>query len=179
MQSALHSKFKKPCWPQIRPSKSKRLSSIPKKCTSLLMSEEQTKPSLPQQASQTIRLTPLRRRVLDIVCAGTQPVGAYDILHALRPLDDAATAAGVYRSLEFLTKNGMIHRLESTKAFVACTVSHHSHGSQFIVCHSCGQAVETNDPSLNKAAHALANSVGFSLTPGTMEISGLCRSCTQ
>lgn len=179
MQSALHSKFKKPCWPQIRPSKSKRLSTIPKKCTSLHMSEEQTKPSLPHQASQSIRLTPLRRRVFDIVCAGTQPVGAYDILHALRPLDEAATAAGVYRSLEFLTKNGMIHRLESTKAFVACTMPHHSHGSQFIVCHNCGKAVETDNHRLNEAANELATSVGFSLNQGTIEISGLCASCSQ
>lgn len=143
------------------------------------MSEEQTSASLPKEAAKTIRLSPLRRRVLDIIVAKTQPVGAYDILDALRPLDEAATAAGVYRSLEFLSKNGMIHRLESTKAFVACTLAHYGHSSQFIVCRNCGQAVETNDPSLNNVAQTLANSLGFSLTPGTIEISGLCESCTQ
>ena len=163
----------------MRLSESKRLSATAKKCTSPGMSEEHTKSSLPPSAVKMIRLTPLRRRVFDIICQATQPIGAYDILHALRPIDEAATAAGVYRSLEFLTKSGMIHRLESIKAFVACSLSHHSHGSQFIVCHNCGRAVETNDHSLNEAALALANSFGFALTPGTMEISGLCGSCRQ
>jgi len=130
------------------------------------------------------RLTPLRRRVLDIVGAAGHPVTAYEILDLLRPHDASATPAGVYRSLDFLTCNGLTHRLETTKAFVACAMPHHAHdnqpmGSQFLVCRTCGLAIEAQDSSLAAAVAALAQSHGFDMRQGTVEMSGLCAECQK
>ena len=136
------------------------------------------------QHRATPRLTPLRQRVLDIVCAATHPVSAYEILDLLRPQDASATPAGVYRSLEFLMRNGLAHRLETTKAFVACAMPHHSHDnlghtSQFLVCRTCGLAIEAQDAGLMAAVTALANRHGFDVARGTVEISGLCATCQK
>ena len=130
------------------------------------------------------RLTPLRRRVLDIVSTAKHPVSAYEILDRLRPNDASATAAGVYRSLEFLTRNGLAHRLETTKAFVACAMPHHAHdnpclASQFLVCRTCGLAIEAQDSGLIAAVTALAKTHGFDVSHGTVEMSGLCSSCQK
>ena len=128
------------------------------------------------------RLTPLRQRVLNIVSKAAHPVTAYEILDLLRPQDASATPAGVYRSLDFLTRNGLAHRLETTKAFVACVLPHHGHenhcmGSQFLVCRTCGIAIEAQDSGLAAAVAALAQRHGFHVSDGTVEMSGLCPAC--
>jgi Fur family zinc uptake transcriptional regulator len=123
------------------------------------------------------RLTRSRRAVLALLLAAERPLTAYEILERLRPKDRAATAAGVYRSLEFLTAHGLAHRIESSKAFVACVFPEHAHPSQMLVCRRCGTAVETEDSRVVEAAENLGRRLGFALDRGALELTGLCPSC--
>ena len=123
------------------------------------------------------RLTRSRRDVLALLLAAERPLTAYEILERLRPKDRAATAAGVYRSLEFLTAHGLAHRIESSKAFVACVFPEHAHPSQMLVCRRCGTAVETEDSRVVEAAESLGRRLGFALDRGALELTGLCSSC--
>jgi Fur family transcriptional regulator, zinc uptake regulator len=123
------------------------------------------------------RLTRLRRDVLALLLAAERPLTAYEILERLRPQDRAATAAGVYRSLDFLTGHRLAHRIESSKAFVACVFPEHIHPSQMLVCRSCGTAVETEDSRVVEAAENLGRRLGFALDRGALELTGLCPSC--
>ena len=123
------------------------------------------------------RLTRLRRNVLALLLAAERPLTAYEILERLRPKDRAATAAGVYRSLEFLIAHRLAHRIESSKAFVACVFPEHAHPSQMLVCRRCGTAVETEDSRVVEAAETLGRRLGFALDRGALELTGLCPSC--
>jgi Fur family zinc uptake transcriptional regulator len=123
------------------------------------------------------RLTPLRRRVLELVLASTRPPTAYEILGRLRPTDSSATPAGVYRSLEFLADQGLVHRLESTKTFVACAMPDHAHPSQMLICRRCGTVVEAEDPRVASAAESLGRRLGFALDRRTVELTGVCATC--
>ncbi len=123
------------------------------------------------------RLTRLRRGVLVLVLSAKRPLTAYEILDLLRPGDAAATPAGVYRSLDFLTAHGLVHRIESSKAFIACALPDHAHPSQLLVCRRCGTAVETEDTGVAEAAEKLGRRLGFALDRSTMELTGLCPSC--
>jgi Fur family zinc uptake transcriptional regulator len=123
------------------------------------------------------RLTRLRRGVLALVLAAQHPLTAYEILALLRPKDKSATPAGVYRSLDFLAAQGLVHRIESTKAFVACAMPDHMHPSQMLVCRRCGTAVEAEDTHVAKATEKLGRRLGFALDRNTMELIGLCSSC--
>ena len=123
------------------------------------------------------RLTRSRRDVLALLLAAERPLTAYEILERLRPKDRAATAAGVYRSLEFLTAHRLVHRIESSKAFVACVFPEHVHPSQMLVCRRCGTAVETEDGRVVEAAENLGRRLGFALDRGALELTGLCSSC--
>lgn len=96
------------------------------------------------------RLTPLRRHVLELVLASPRPPTAYEILDRLRPIDASATATGVYRSLEFLAAHGLVHRLESTKAFVACAMPEHAHPSQMLICRRCGRQSRLKIPTSHR-----------------------------
>jgi Fur family zinc uptake transcriptional regulator len=123
------------------------------------------------------RLTRLRRNVLMLVLAAERPLTAYEILDLLRPRDPAATPAGVYRSLDFLTELGLVHRIDSAKSFIACAMPDHAHPSQMLVCRRCGTVVETEDPGVARATESLGHRLGFALDRNTMEFVGLCSSC--
>jgi Fur family zinc uptake transcriptional regulator len=123
------------------------------------------------------RLTRLRRNVLALLLSAERPLTAYEILDLLRPTDGSATPAGVYRSLDFLSELGLVHRIESAKSFIACAMPDHAHPSQMLVCRRCGTAVETEDSRVAKATEDLGRRLGFALDRRTMELNGLCLSC--
>src|SRR5690348_9497346 len=123
------------------------------------------------------RLTRLRRNVLMLVLSAERPLTAYEILDLLRPKDASATPAGVYRSLDFLTELGLVHRIDSAKSFVACAMPDHTHPSQMLVCRRCGTVVETEDSQVAQATQSLGRRLGFALDRNTMEFVGLCSSC--
>jgi Fur family transcriptional regulator, zinc uptake regulator len=123
------------------------------------------------------RLTALRRRVLEIVWAGHKPVGAYDILDALREERRKAAPPTVYRALEFLMEHRLVHRIESLNAFVGCCSPETSHGGQFLICNSCGAAVELDDARIGAAIAESAEKAGFTVERRVVEVEGVCPHC--
>jgi Fur family zinc uptake transcriptional regulator len=123
------------------------------------------------------RLTRSRRSVFAAILSAARPLTAYEILELVRPKDSSATPTSVYRSLNFLTELGLVHRIESAKSFVACAMPEHPHPSQMLVCRGCGTTVETEDPRVAVAAERLGSRLGFVLDRSTMEFTGLCSSC--
>jgi Fur family transcriptional regulator, zinc uptake regulator len=123
------------------------------------------------------RLTPQRRMVLETVLTAKTPLTAYEVLDRLRKQDDSATPASVYRTLEFLIAQGFVHRIDSTKTFVACSMPDHEHSNQLLVCRECGTAIEAEDHDLADAAEQLSRRLGFSLDRKTVELVGICATC--
>jgi len=126
-----------------------------------------------------VRLTPLRRRVLELVWGGHRPLGAYDILDALRAERSGAAPPTVYRALDFLRDQGLVHRIESRNSFVGCPDPDTPHGGQFLICRSCGQAAELNDAAIDDAIRSSAERAGFAVGRRTIEIEGECPSCRR
>jgi len=124
-----------------------------------------------------VRFTPIRRRVLEIVWKSHQPIAAYEILRALRVEKANAEPPTVYRALDFLLENHLIHRLESLNAYTGCGYSGQQHISQFLICSSCQQVAEMDDPELEKLIHKKASKIGFRAHHQTVEITGVCPGC--
>ena len=123
------------------------------------------------------RLTPLRSRVLEIVWQQHKPMGAYDILKVLSGEGRSAAPPTVYRALEFLLEQGLVHRLSSLNAFVGCSRPGHAGCGQFLICRSCGNAAEINDSGVERAITRSAAARGFDSHAHTVEISGVCPDC--
>ena len=129
-------------------------------------------------AERGARMTPLRRRVLELVWDSHAPIGAYAIMDLLRAADDRAAAPPtVYRALEFLLDQGLVHKIESLNAFVGCDRPEQRHVSQFLICTSCKAAIELTDPAIHAVVEASAGKSGFSLNRLTIEAQGLCAPC--
>jgi Fur family zinc uptake transcriptional regulator len=129
-------------------------------------------------ARQGALLTDLRRDVLSIVWSSHNPIGAYEILAALASGGRRPAPPTVYRALDFLLAQGLVHRIESKNAFVGCSKGHETaHHGQFLICRTCGQTIEADDKAVEKALSQLAKASGFLLEGQTVELKGLCPAC--
>ncbi|GAA0859854.1 transcriptional repressor [Aliiglaciecola litoralis] len=123
------------------------------------------------------RFTHLREKVYELLLDKSSSVGAYDLLDELKQTETSAKPATVYRTLDFLLEFGLIHRLESTNAFVACHHFDCNHPVQFLICDQCGQVKEIQSQGLKSTLDKQADSVGFKVTKQTIEAHGTCALC--
>lgn len=129
-------------------------------------------------SARSLRLTPLRREVLELVAKARRPVKAYDLLESLRDRHAGAAPPTVYRALDFLLENGFIHKLESINAFVFCQHPAEAHQVPFLICDVCESATEVCDEGA--IAHLIerqAHDFGFRAKAQTLEVHGVCRRC--
>ena len=128
---------------------------------------------------QGLRFTPLRRRVLELVWSSHKPVGAYALLDQLRNEDLGSAPPTVYRALDFLIENGLIHRIERMNAFVGCSHPGESHRGFFLICGDCGNAEELESAGVADTIAASARRRGFDAREMTLEVTGTCAACRK
>jgi Fur family zinc uptake transcriptional regulator len=126
-----------------------------------------------------VRLTPVRRRVLELIWESHEAVKAYDILDRLGDASGSAKPPTVYRALDFLMEQGLIHRVESTNAFVGCRHPEHAHEFQLLICDQCSHVEEIEVPGVSRAVNQHAKKAGFKVREQTIEIRGLCSRCVE
>lgn len=125
------------------------------------------------------RFTPLRRKVLELVWRGHKPVTAYELLDLLGEGKKRVAPPTVYRALDFLMEEGLVHRLESLNAFIGCPDPEHHHQGHFLICRECRTVSEINDKSLNDHIAKAAKAGGYSCENSMLEVMGLCQSCLK
>lgn len=129
-------------------------------------------------ASNGARLTPLRRRVLELVWNSHKPLGAYELLSRLTDEGHKPAPPTVYRALEFLLEQKLVHRIASRNAFIGCSHPGREHSGYFLLCDACSNAEEiTADSALGQAVAQAAATADFALRSQTLELTGLCRHC--
>ncbi|WP_207481164.1 Fur family transcriptional regulator [Arenibaculum pallidiluteum] len=128
-------------------------------------------------ARRGARLTTLRRRVLELVWQSHRPVGAYDLLARLGEGRDRAAPPTVYRALDFLMEQGLVHRIHSLNAFVGCPSAREGHAARFLICTDCGEATEFEDEPLQRDLERIGTARGFRIDGQVIELQGLCSRC--
>lgn len=119
-----------------------------------------------------LRLTPVRRRKLEILLEAHEAMGAYDVLARLDQEGFGSKPPVAYRALTFLVDAGLAHRIERLNAFVACTHPGADHDPAFMICNRCGTVAE------GEAGSAMQNSAaGFQIERTVFEAEGICPSC--
>ena len=106
-----------------------------------------------------------------------KPLTAYDILGKLQKAGIKAPQT-VYRALDALLERGLIHRIQSLGAFVACHNDADDHGTQFAVCRKCQKVLELHDHRICKFIKEIGVNIKFSIEREMLELIGVCEDCT-
>lgn len=128
-------------------------------------------------AAEGLQLTPVRRRVLEILLERHRALGAYEILDVLRAEGLGSQPPVAYRALEFLTRHGFAHRIEGLNAFAACSHPGDDHDAAFLICTGCGVVAEAQPDAARAALALTARSAGFTIRRSVIEAQGLCPAC--
>ncbi len=123
------------------------------------------------------KLTPIRRKVLELLLNANRATKAYSLLDEMRQIHPGSAPPTVYRALDFLLSAGLVHRIESINAFAVCRdLTQCQHGI-LVVCQQCGNVTELHEPTLRKALVAQIEHVGYRLAGDDIELKGLCATC--
>ncbi len=128
-------------------------------------------------AERGLQLTPVRKRVLELLLDQHKALGAYELLDALRADGLGSQPPAVYRALEFLVGNGFAHKIERLNAFVACCIDETQHSPAFLICRGCNAIAEAESDGLKTAIEDTASACGFVVEQRVVEIEGLCPQC--
>jgi len=124
------------------------------------------------------RLTPIRRRVLEALLASHQPLGAYELIDKLAARGARPAPITIYRALDFLREQGLVHRIESRNAFIACVQNHDSGDPVvFLICEKCGAVGEAASAAVADTIKSASRAAGFTPKTPVIEISGICAHC--
>ena len=125
------------------------------------------------------RLTDQRREVLNCVAESHSAVGAYDLLERMAGHGPRPAPITVYRALDFLEAHGLVHKIESRNAFVACTHPHEGEPAAILVCEKCGLVAELDAPEMFESLQSAAKGQGFQVHRSVVELTGLCAACAE
>jgi len=129
-------------------------------------------------AARSQRLTPMRRKVLEILASSHKPLGAYEVIDAVAGAGPRPAPITIYRALDFLIANGLVHRIASRNAFLACGHNHESGALvTFLICERCGTVGEAPAAEVGRTLASAAQGVGFTPKMSVVEITGLCAHC--
>lgn len=128
------------------------------------------------------KLTELRALVLRLILEEATPLTAYQILDRLKARRRSAVPPTVYRALDFLLAQGLVHRIERLSAFVSCHAGaghagHDHRAVQFLICRRCGTVAEIEDATVAAALAGAADRAGFRANVATVELDGTCAAC--
>lgn len=129
-------------------------------------------------AARAERLTPMRRAVLGALLESHAPLGAYELIDRLATQGARPAPITVYRALDFLRGQGLVHRIESRNAFIACVANHDSGDPVvFLICEKCGAVGEAASAAVADTIKSASRAAGFTPRTPVIEISGICAHC--
>ena len=131
-------------------------------------------------AGRARKFTPIRRQVLQALLSSHRPLGAYEVIDELAKSMPRPAPITVYRALDFLMENGLVHRIESRNAFLACAHDHDAAAMvAFLICERCGSAGEIPASPLAQSLNDAARATGFAPKLSVVEITGICAHCLK
>jgi Fur family transcriptional regulator, zinc uptake regulator len=126
------------------------------------------------------KFTPIRRQVLQALLSSHRPLGAYEVIDELAKSMPRPAPITVYRALDFLMENGLVHRIESRNAYLACAHDHDTAAMvAFLICDGCGSVGEIPAAPVAQGLNAAARLTGFAPKLSVVEITGTCAHCQK
>lgn len=128
------------------------------------------------------RLTPKRKQILTGLIESKKALSAYELIDFCQQrFDVKMPAMSVYRILEFLEDQHLVHKLNLANKYVACNhvgCDHPGSVPQFLICRNCSKVKEIsiNQSTISQLSETAKNA-GYDLYTPQVELNCLCESC--
>lgn len=128
------------------------------------------------------RLTEKRKLVLTGLIQSEMALSAYELIAEVKKQYNQDLAAmSVYRILDFLESEKLVHKLKLANKYIACEhiSCDHAHGvSQFLICGQCNKVKEINiKPATMAELQTTVDEAGFKLISPQFEMNCICADC--
>lgn len=131
-------------------------------------------------SDQELKITHLRKEVLDIFLSSKKPLSAYEVLNKLKKSRPNAEPPTVYRVIEYFVQKEIIHRIETGNKYVFCShlenFNAHPQGILFL-CEKCGSSYEIIDDDFLKFIKKFSKIHQLSINELLVEMKGICQKC--
>lgn len=128
------------------------------------------------------RLTDKRKHILSSLVSSGKALSAYEVIDYCKDkYNESIPAMSVYRILDFLQGEHLVHKLNLANKYVACshiTCDHAHEVSQFLICNECNKVKEI--AIKNSLINTLKKNVAdadYQLLSTQIELNCLCESC--
>ncbi|MDC0535217.1 transcriptional repressor [Francisellaceae bacterium] len=128
-----------------------------------------------------ITVTDLRKDILSALWYSNKPLKAYSILNTLKQIRPTAKPPTVYRVLDYLVKEDVVHRIEATQSYVLCTdhTCHETSKQILMICNQCEGIQEISDIDTQNALESISKTNNFEISSSVIELYGICKLCLQ
>ena len=130
-------------------------------------------------AAEGLRLTPVRRKTLELLLQEHRALGAYAVLELLHEAGFGSQPPVAYRALDFLVEHGFVHKIERLNAFIACAHPGQTHSPAFMICRLCDAVAEAQSAPARGALGDAARAAGFQIERTVVEAEGVCPACAE
>lgn len=129
-------------------------------------------------AKRGLRSTDQRRLIVETFFESSNHVSIEELLATVRTHDGKVGYATVYRTLKLLAECGVASERRFGDGLSRYELAddgddHHDH----LICTSCGDITEFEDPRIEKLQDNIATKYGFKLTSHKHEMYGVCAKC--
>jgi Fur family zinc uptake transcriptional regulator len=132
--------------------------------------------------SHGARLTIKRKQILSLLVQSSKALSAYELIDLfLQQSGEKIPAMSVYRILDFLEAENLVHKLKLANKYIACShiTCKHEHGvPQFLICSTCHivKEITINKSTITELQSTVKNA-GFQLVSPQLEINCICNEC--
>ncbi len=132
--------------------------------------------------STGVKLTSKRKHALLVLLTASVPLSAYEIAEQYKAkFNETLPVMSVYRIMNFLIREKLVHKLETANRFIACAhiaCDHPHEVPQFLICDNCHTVKEVGIKKhiVTELEHSIKHT-GFTLVSQQLELHGLCKQC--
>jgi len=131
------------------------------------------------------RITQPRKRVLEILNDAHSALSAYEIKDLIDRAGEPVDTVSVYRILECLEENHLIHRVLQTGKVRKCQLEdesdcrreEHNHCHHLLICRQCSGIEEVHCLNMAQVVTQVQRESDFQVDAHHLEFFGLCRKC--
>ncbi len=123
------------------------------------------------------RLTAQRKEVFELLLLRGGSAKAYDLQDDMRARHGRVAPSTVYRALEFLMAQHLVHRVDALNTFIACNAEHQAHHPLLLVCSNCEAVTELHDDEVYEAVRRKLRQADSGFLGAEIEVKGICGKC--